>query len=74
MYVCVCKAVSDTRIKRMVCEGSATTLREVVRETGLGSCCGKCVPAARELLSSQRSSQPLRLADLGIAPGFAATA
>jgi len=32
------------------------------------------VPAARELLSSQRSSQPLRLADLGIAPGFAATA
>lgn len=74
MYVCVCKAVSDTRIKRMVREGSATTLREVVRETGLGSCCGKCVPAARELLSSQQSSQPLRLADLGIAPGFAATA
>jgi bacterioferritin-associated ferredoxin len=63
MYVCVCKAVSDSRIKRLVKDG-ATTLRDLSRETALGTCCGKCVPAAREVLSEALAAQPIRLADL----------
>lgn len=63
MYVCVCKAVSDNRIKRLVTDG-ATTLRALSRETALGTCCGKCVPAARQVLSEALSAQPVRLADL----------
>ena len=51
MYVCICKAVSESRIRRAVGEG-ACTLRDLTRELGLGTCCGKCVPAAREVLSS----------------------
>ena len=73
MYVCVCKAVSDHRIKRMVQEG-ATTLREISRETALGTCCGKCVPAARDVLSEALAAQPIRLAELVIAPTMNAAA
>ncbi|WP_428311261.1 (2Fe-2S)-binding protein [Hydrocarboniphaga sp.] len=73
MYVCVCKAVSDHRIKRMVQDG-VTTLREISRETALGTCCGKCVPAARELLSEALAVQPIRLADLAMAPSMTAAA
>lgn len=51
MYVCICKAVSESRIRRAVGEG-ACTLRDLTRELGVGTCCGKCVPTAREVLST----------------------
>lgn len=63
MIVCVCKAVSDKHIRRLVGEG-ASSLREVSRELGLGTCCGKCVPQAREVLSEALTRQPIKLADL----------
>ena len=49
MYICVCKAVSETRIVRAVNDG-ATTLKDLRECTGLGTSCGKCVPQAYELL------------------------
>lgn len=58
MYICVCKAVSDTRIRRLAREG-VVTLRELVRETELGTCCGKCVPQAREVLQAALEQQPM---------------
>lgn len=67
MYICVCKAVSDKRIHRAVGEG-ACTVRDLSRTLGLGTSCGKCVPAARELLAEalSRDSEraPLKLAEL----------
>lgn len=63
MFVCVCKAVSDKRIRQLVAEG-ATNLRAVSRATGLGTCCGVCVPQAREVVDQALMSQPIRLADL----------
>ena len=50
MYICVCKAVSDKRIRQLVDEG-ATSMRELKQCLGVGSQCGKCVPAAQELLT-----------------------
>lgn len=50
MIVCICKAVSDKRIRRAASEG-IVTLRDLSRELGVGTCCGKCVPQARELLA-----------------------
>jgi bacterioferritin-associated ferredoxin len=50
MIVCICKAVSDRHIRSAVNDG-ATSLRDLTREYGLGTCCGKCVPAARSALS-----------------------
>jgi bacterioferritin-associated ferredoxin len=50
MIVCVCKAVSDRQIRAAVRDG-ATSLRDISRELGVGTCCGKCVPAAKASLS-----------------------
>lgn len=51
MYICVCKAVTDRQIEQAVREG-ACSLRDLTRECGLGTGCGKCVPAAREVLGA----------------------
>ena len=51
MIICVCKAVSDRHIRAAVNCG-ATSLRDLTRELGVGTCCGKCVPEARTILSN----------------------
>jgi len=48
--------VSDRHIRSAVQDG-ATTLRDLTREFGLGTCCGKCVPEARATLSASLDSQ-----------------
>lgn len=63
MIVCICKAVSDKTIRRSVGEG-VSTLRELSRELGVGTCCGKCVPQAREVLAQAVENRPIKLADL----------
>jgi bacterioferritin-associated ferredoxin len=72
MIICVCKAVSDRSIRRSVEQGEIVALRDLTRETGLGTCCGKCVPAAREVLQGALAAQAAR-ADrpMGL-PAFAA--
>ena len=69
MIICVCKAVSDKTIRRSVEQGDVISLRDLSRETGLGTCCGKCVPAARstlaQALSNLPASSPMN-ADLGM--------
>ena len=51
MIVCVCKAVSERHIKAAVKDG-ATSLRDLTRELGVGTCCGKCLPEAKAALSN----------------------
>jgi bacterioferritin-associated ferredoxin len=46
MIICVCKAVSDRHIRSAV-NGGIYSVTELSRKTGLGTCCGKCVPEAR---------------------------
>lgn len=63
MYVCVCKAVSDRHIRAAVRQDAVISLRDLTRGMGLGTCCGKCVPAAREVLDEalrHSASQPAR--------------
>jgi bacterioferritin-associated ferredoxin len=55
MIVCVCKAVSDRHIKSAVRNG-ATSMRDLTRELGLGTCCGKCVPEAKAALAASLDS------------------
>jgi bacterioferritin-associated ferredoxin len=56
MIICVCKAVSDRHIRAAVNDG-ATCLRDLTRELGVGTCCGKCVPEARATLSATLDSR-----------------
>jgi bacterioferritin-associated ferredoxin len=50
MIVCICKAVSDRHIRSAV-SGGVSCVKELSRQTGLGTCCGKCVPEARATLA-----------------------
>jgi bacterioferritin-associated ferredoxin len=51
MIVCVCKAVSDRHIRAAVKDG-ATSLRDLTRDLGVGTCCGKCLPEAKNTLNA----------------------
>ena len=70
MYVCVCKAVSDKRIERHVAQG-VVSLKDLSSATGLGTCCGKCVPEARRHLADavarRSAAQHLHLSFAGAA-------
>lgn len=56
MYICVCKAVSDKHIRHAVREG-ACSMRQLTRGLGVATVCGKCVPAAREVLNEALADQ-----------------
>ena len=56
MYICICRAVSDRKIRRAV-EGGVTSLRELQQLHGLGTGCGKCVPAAKQCLDKALLAQ-----------------
>jgi bacterioferritin-associated ferredoxin len=51
MIVCICKSVSDRHIRAAV-KGGAASLRDLTRDLGVGTCCGKCVPHAKAALSA----------------------
>lgn len=53
MYVCVCKAVTDSQVTRAIHEG-ACTRRQLMQCTGAGSICGKCAPSLKSLLQENR--------------------
>jgi bacterioferritin-associated ferredoxin len=49
MIVCICKSVSESHIRSAVRAG-ACHLRDLTRDLGVGTCCGKCVPEAKAAL------------------------
>ncbi|MDP9139995.1 MAG: (2Fe-2S)-binding protein [Pseudomonadota bacterium] len=53
MYLCICKAVSERAARRAIQQDGVVSLRDLTRTTGLGTCCGKCVPTAREFLQQE---------------------
>lgn len=52
MYICICRGVTDTQIREAVQNG-ANSLKDVRRLTGASSQCGKCSPAACELIKQE---------------------
>lgn len=48
MYVCICKGVTDHKIREAV-ESGARSFREVQRETGCSTQCGKCACVAKHV-------------------------
>ena len=49
MYICICKAVTDTAIRRAVDDG-VRTMSELSMRTGAGTQCGSCVAKACTVL------------------------
>ena len=55
MYICICKAVTDTQIRHAVSTG-ARTMRDLRKQLGVCSSCGKCGQCARQVLHGALAS------------------
>lgn len=58
MYVCICKAVTDSQIKNAIDNG-ACTRKQVFDTLGVGRNCGKCNSQIKELLDGNRRQQSI---------------
>ncbi len=56
MIVCVCNNVSDRKIRQAV-DAGMTTMVELREHLDIGTCCGKCVSYAREVLNEHIDSK-----------------
>jgi bacterioferritin-associated ferredoxin len=50
MIVCVCKSVSDRKIRASIAEGNVT-FDELQFELGVAMCCGKCEESVRDVMA-----------------------
>ncbi len=69
MYVCICKAVTDSQIREAIDRG-ACTRKKLVHCLGVGRDCGKCNGDVRELLQAcarHRCREPKMVAMLPVA-------
>ncbi len=53
MYICVCKAVTDSQIKQAIDSG-VRTRRQLYQCTGAGDVCGKCTRHIRQMLDENQ--------------------
>lgn len=53
MVICLCKGVSDRKIRSLVRDG-ATTLKEVMQSCQAGSDCGSCVCQLKQIIEATR--------------------
>ena len=62
MYVCLCKAVTDSDILEAV-NGGVRTMRQLAAQTGCSSNCGRCAVTAAEILgqATGRSASSLNV-------------
>lgn len=57
MIVCVCNRISDREITR--CARVGLGFDDIQLELGVGTCCGRCEPFARELVEQCHSAHPV---------------
>lgn len=50
MIVCVCKSVSDRKMRASIAEG-VDTFDELQFELGVAMCCGKCEESVRDVMA-----------------------
>ena len=58
MYVCICNSVTDCDIREAASRG-ARTLKDLRRELGVASDCGKCASCADDVLCEARREPAL---------------
>jgi bacterioferritin-associated ferredoxin len=57
MYVCICNGVTDRDVRDAASRG-ARTVKDLRRELGVASDCGKCASCAHEVLCEARREAP----------------
>lgn len=53
MYVCICHAVTDKQLQEAISQGT-NNLRDLRRQLGVVSSCGKCGCCVRDILRQSR--------------------
>ena len=56
MIVCVCNNISDREIRQAVDLG-LNSMADLHKELGVGTCCGKCVSYARQVMHEHLDSK-----------------
>jgi bacterioferritin-associated ferredoxin len=56
MYICICNAITERDVRECVRRGCCS-MDELSVELGVGTCCGRCRPAASDILN-ETQSQP----------------
>ncbi len=56
MYVCLCKGVTDHKIRDLVAEG-ARSWGEIRQQTGCGTQCGKCACEGKSITRTAVAAQ-----------------
>ena len=56
MYVCLCKGVTDHKIRALVADG-ARSWKEVSQQTGCGTQCGKCACEGKNIARAAIAEQ-----------------
>jgi bacterioferritin-associated ferredoxin len=56
MIVCICNNISDREIRQAVDLG-LSSMAELRRDLGVATCCGKCAPCAKEVLTEHLATK-----------------
>ncbi len=56
MYICICNALRDRDVRRVIREGEAGTVAGVYKAFDTTPCCGKCGPCIRDILSEESNT------------------
>ncbi|GAA0364708.1 bacterioferritin-associated ferredoxin [Bowmanella denitrificans] len=52
MFVCLCHGITDKHIAQAVREEGVGNMRELRKQLGVGSQCGKCVQLAQQVIDN----------------------
>ena len=63
MYVCLCHGVTDREI-RGAADSGVNSMRQLGKELGVGTQCGRCACTAREILRESRRPDLLEMANM----------
>lgn len=61
MIICLCKSVSDRKIRELADQGAS--YREVVHQSQAGTCCGACTLDVQDIIKRCRRPSPERKDD-----------
>lgn len=63
MYVCICRAVTDKQLQEAISQGT-NNLRDLTRQLGVVSSCGKCGRCVREILQQYRQDAAVEVGNV----------
>lgn len=57
MYICLCFGVTDKVIKKTVAESDTCSIRQLTKQLGFGTQCGKCLCHTKTLLEEVKQER-----------------